>query len=174
MIPTAMCSCITTEKPSVAQEYRKALKINQTEKKDGYIEGFSPVINKNVLITWCVGHLCTLSYPEVYDPEMKKWDINKLPFLPSEYKYEVISSVRKQFQVIKILYHRQDVDTILYAGDAGREGIYIQMLVRQMAGVKNGVAEKVVWIDSYTEREILRGIKEAKPVDAYAGKTSAA
>lgn len=169
-----MYSVITTEKPSVAQEYRKALKINQTEKKDGYIEGFSPVINKNVLITWCVGHLCTLSYPEVYDPEMKKWDINKLPFLPTEYKYEVISSVRKQFQVIKSLYHRQDVDTILYAGDAGREGIYIQMLVRQMAGVKNGVTEKVVWIDSYTEREILRGIKEAKPVDAYAGKTSAA
>lgn len=165
---------ITTEKPSVAQEYRKVLQISQTDKKDGYIEGYSPAIEKNVIITWCVGHLCTLSYPEVYDPNMKKWDINKLPFLPDKYKYEVIDSVKKQFGVVKGLYHRPDIEEIYYAGDAGREGIYIQMLVRQMAGIRSGINEKVVWIDSYTEREILRGIKEAKCVKEYEKKTSAA
>lgn len=165
---------VTTEKPSVAQEYRKVLQINQTAKKDGYIEGYSQAINQNVIITWCVGHLCTLSYPEVYDPNMKKWDINRLPFLPSEYKYEVINSVKKQFEIIKKLYNRPDIEAIYYAGDAGREGIYIQMLVRQMAGVKSGLTERVVWIDSYTEKEILRGIRDAKDIKEYEKKTSAA
>lgn len=163
-----------TEKPSVAQEYRKALKVNSTEKHDGYIEGFSPVMNTTLVITWCVGHLCELSYPEVYDPALKKWDMAQLPFLPQEYKYNVKDSVKKQFDIVKRLYHVSDLDAIYYAGDAGREGLYIQMLVRQMAGTKAGIKEKIIWIDSYTEREILKGIREAKDVSEYKSRTAAA
>lgn len=165
---------LITEKPSVAQEYRKTLKITPAGKTDGYIEGHSPVLNKDMVITWCVGHLCTLSYPEVYDESLKKWNLDTLPFLPKEYKYEVIDNVKKQFGIVKKLYHMSDLEAIYYAGDAGREGIYIQMLVRQMAGHKSGIEEKVVWIDSYTENEILRGIKEAKDVSFYKTKTDAA
>lgn len=165
---------LITEKPSVAQEYKKALKVSASGKNDGYIEGYSPVLNRDMVITWCVGHLCTLSYPEVYDEAMKKWSLDTLPFLPEEYKYEVISNVKKQFGVVKKLYHMSELEAIYYAGDAGREGIYIQMLVRQMAGHKAGIEEKVIWIDSYTEREILKGIKEAKDVSCYKNKTDAA
>lgn len=165
----------TTEKPSVAREYAKVLKIKQTEKTDGYIEGYSPVMNSIVIVTWCLGHLVTMSYPEVYDEDLKKWSLDTLPFLPTDYKYEIISNpgVRKQFAIIKRLYHDKDLDAIYYAGDAGREGIYIQELVRRMAGYKSGIQEKVVWIDSQTEEEILRGIKEAKDISAYKNLISA-
>lgn len=165
---------IITEKPSVAQEYKKVLKIQQKEKNNGYIQGHSPVLDKDVCITWCVGHLCELSYPEKYDESWKAWDINALPFLPKKYLYEVKSSVKDQFKIIKTLYHDKDLDAIYYAGDAGREGLYIQMLVRQMSGTKPGIDERIVWIDSYTESEILRGIKEAKPVSDYDDRISAA
>lgn len=118
-----MHAIIITEKPSVAQEYKKVLKISQEGKTDGYIKGFSPILNKDMIITWCVGHLCTLSYPEVYDESLKNWNISALPFLPKEYKYEVIPGVKKQFDIIKKLYHDNELETIYYAGDAGRERI---------------------------------------------------
>lgn len=165
---------IITEKPSVAQDYRKVLKVQPKEKTDGYIEGFSPVMNRTVVITWCVGHLCTLSYPEVYDKGLEKWSLDTLPFLPKEYKYEVIPAVKKQFGIIKKLYHDKALDEIYYAGDSGREGIYIQALVRQMAGHKPGIQEKVVWIDSFTEREIINGIQNAKDISSYQLKIDAA
>ena len=165
---------IITEKPSVAQEYKKVLQIKPAGKTDGYIEGNSPVLNKDVCITWCVGHLVELSYPEKYDEELKRWDLEDLPFLPKKYLYEVKDSVKKQFKIIKDLYHSKDLDAIYYAGDAGREGLYIQMLVRQVAGTKPGIDEKIVWIDSYTESEILRGIREAKDVSAYDNQIKAA
>ncbi len=150
---------IVTEKPSVAREYAKVLGV--TEKKDGYIE------NDEWIITWCVGHLVTLSYPEVYDADLKKWHIDDLPFLPEKYKYEVIGTVKKQYSNIKKLYNRKDIETIYYAGDSGREGIYIQELVRRKAGHTEGIKELVVWIDSYTDSEIKRGIAEAKPISEY-------
>lgn len=167
---------IITEKPSVAQDYRKVLHLQSQsgEKTDGYIKGYSPVLNKNIVITWCVGHLCTLSYPEVYDKELKNWKLETLPFLPETYKYEVIPAMKKQFGIVKNLYHDKDLDAIYYAGDSAREGIYIQALVRQLAGHKNGIEEKVVWIDSQTEAEILRGLKEAKDISAYQHKIDAA
>lgn len=165
---------IITEKPSVAQEYRQTLQIDPNGKGDGYVEGFSPVLQKNIVITWCVGHLCTLSTPDTYDEKMKKWSLDTLPFLPEQYRYEVIPNMRKQFGIVKRLYHDSDLDAIYYAGDAGREGIYIQALVRQMAGHKSGIQEKVVWIDSYTQPEILRGIREAKDFSTYEKKISAA
>lgn len=165
---------IITEKPSVAQDYRKALNITPNGKRDGFIEGYSPVFGGTVIISWCVGHLCTLAYPEAYDQTLKKWNLHTLPFLPKEYRYEVIQSVKKQFDIIKMLYHDKDLSAIYYAGDAGKEGLYIQMLVRQMAGIKPGITEKVVWVDSYTEREILRGIKEAKELSCYEEKKKAA
>lgn len=163
-----------TEKPSVAQDYRKALKVNVSGKHDGYMEGHSDVLNKQVCITWCVGHLCTLSYPEVYNENLKKWSLDTLPFLPAEYKYEVIPDVKKQFAIVKKLYHDADLEAIYYAGDAGREGLYIQMLVRQLAGVKSGITERIVWIDSHTEREILKGIQDAKPLSVYQTRKEAA
>lgn len=165
---------IITEKPSVAQEYRTTLQLAADGKRDGYVEGFSPILNKNVVITWCIGHLCTLSTPDTYDGSLKKWDLATLPFLPKEYRYEVIPAMKKQFGIVKRLYHDSDLDAIYYAGDAGREGIYIQALVRQMAGHKNGIQEKVVWIDSYTQQEILRGIREAKDFCDYEKKIAAA
>lgn len=165
---------IITEKPSVAQEYRTTLQITPAGKRDGYVEGYSPVLNKNIVITWCVGHLCTMSTPDAYDASLKKWDLSMLPFLPREYRYEVIPEMRKQFGIVKKLYHDNDLDAIYYAGDAGREGIYIQALVRQMAGHKSGIQEKVVWIDSYTQQEILRGIRDAKDFGTYEKKIAAA
>lgn len=160
---------VITEKPSVAREYVRVLGIRPNEKTDGYVEGYSPVMDTDVAVTWCIGHLVTMSYPEVYDSDLKKWSLDTLPFLPTDYRYEVIpeAHVKKQFGIVKRLYHDADLDAIYYAGDSGREGIYIQELVRRIAGHKSGVKEKVVWIDSQTEEEILRGIREAKDISAY-------
>ena len=152
-------SVYIAEKPSVAQEFAKALKLN-TRRKDGYLEADSAIV------TWCVGHLVTMSYPEVYDAKLKRWRLDTLPFLPKEFKYEVIPAVAKQFQIVKEQLTREDVDTIYVCTDSGREGEYIYRLVEQMAGVK-GKVRKRVWIDSQTEEEILRGIQEAKPLEDY-------
>ena len=143
------------EKPSVAQEFAKALKQNFS-RKDGYQESAESVV------TWCVGHLVTMSYPEVYDPALKKWAVETLPFLPKEYKYELIPAVEKQFRIVQSLLNREDVDCIYICTDSGREGEYIYRLVDQMAKVPEGKERRRVWIDSQTEEEILRGIKEAK------------
>ena len=150
---------IVTEKPSVARTFAQVLGVSG--RKEGYLE------NDEWIITWCVGHLVTLSYPEKYDPDLKQWRMETLPFLPQKYKYEVIHDVAAQFKVIKGLYNRSDIDTIYYAGDPAREGLYIQMLVRQEAGHHPAAKELVVWIDSQTESEIKRGIKEAKPLSSY-------
>ena len=147
------------EKPSVAQEFAKALKL-KTRRADGYLE------SDEAVITWCVGHLVTMSYPEEYDPALKKWSLQTLPFIPSEFKYEVIPSVAKQFQIVSSLLNREDVDTIYVCTDSGREGEYIYRLVQQKAQV-SGKKRLRVWIDSQTEEEILRGIREAKDLSEY-------
>ena len=147
------------EKPSVAQEFAKALK-SGGQRRDGYIE------SDTCVVTWCVGHLVTMSYPEKYDMKYKRWSLDTLPFLPREFKYEVIPGVQKQFEIVKGLLNREDVDTIYVCTDSGREGEYIYRLVAQMAGV-HGKKEKRVWIDSQTEEEIMRGIREAKDLSAY-------
>ena len=147
------------EKPSVAQEFAKALKING-QRRDGNLE------SQDSVVTWCVGHLVTMSYPEKYDIKYKRWSLDTLPFLPREFKYEVIPGVQKQFEIVKGLLNREDVDTIYVCTDSGREGEYIYRLVAQMAGVR-GKKEKRVWIDSQTEEEIMRGIREAKDLSAY-------
>lgn len=147
------------EKPSVAQEFANALKISG-RRSDGYIESDSAIV------TWCVGHLVTMSYPEAYDPALRRWSLQTLPFLPKEFKYQVIDGVSKQFQIVSGLLNRADVDTIYICTDSGREGEYIYRLVDQMAGVK-GKTRKRVWIDSQTEEEILRGIREAKDWSEY-------
>ena len=152
-------SVYIAEKPSVAQEFAKALKLN-TRKKDGYLE------SDEAIVTWCVGHLVTMSYPEVYDEKYKRWSLETLPFMPKEFKYEVIPNVKKQFQIVSGVLNRQDVDTIYVCTDSGREGDYIYRLVEQMAEVK-GKKRKRVWIDSQTEEEILRGIREAKDLEEY-------
>lgn len=147
------------EKPSVAQEFAKVLKI-KTSKKDGYME------SEDCIITWCVGHLVTMSYPEEYDSSLKRWSLETLPFIPVEFKYEVIPSVSKQFRIVSGLLNRRDVDCIYVCTDSGREGEYIYRLVEQQANVK-GKKRLRVWIDSQTEEEILRGIKEAKDLSEY-------
>ena len=147
------------EKPSVAQEFAKALKING-QRKDGYLE------SEDSIVTWCVGHLVTMSYPEKYDIKYKRWSFDTLPFLPREFKYEVIPGVQKQFDIVKRLLNRPDVETIYVCTDSGREGEYIYRLVAQMAGVKDK-DQRRVWIDSQTEEEILRGIREARELSAY-------
>ena len=147
------------EKPSVAQEFAKALKLN-TKRRDGYLEADEAVI------TWCVGHLVTMSYPEAYDPALKKWSLQTLPFIPEEFKYEVIPGVAKQFQIVSSILNREDVDTIYVCTDSGREGEYIYRLVEQEAHVA-GKQRRRVWIDSQTEEEILRGIREAKDLSEY-------
>ena len=147
------------EKPSVAQEFAKALKV-RGKKGDGFIE------SDNAVVTWCVGHLVTMSYPEAYDPALKRWSLDTLPFLPKSFKYEVIGDVKKQFRIVKELLNRPDVETIYVCTDSGREGEYIYRLVEQMAGVK-GKKRRRVWIDSQTEEEILRGIREAKDLSEY-------
>ena len=152
-------SLFIAEKPSVAQEFAKALKVN-AQRRDGYLE------SENTIVTWCVGHLVTMSYPEVYDIKYKRWSLDTLPFLPGEFKYEVIPAVKKQFEIVKSLLNRPDVETIYVCTDSGREGEYIYRLVTQMAQVK-GKQEKRVWIDSQTEEEIIRGIREAKDLSAY-------
>ncbi len=150
---------LITEKPSVAMEFAKVLGINGA-RKDGYLE------SDKWIVTWCVGHLITMSYPEVYDEKLKFWRLDTLPFMPKEYKYEIIPAVEKQFNVVKSLLNREDVETIYVATDSGREGEYIYRLVEQMADVK-GKSRKRVWIDSQTEEEIKRGIAEAKDLDEY-------
>ena len=152
-------SVLITEKPSVAMEFAKVLKIN-TKRQNGYMEA------ENWIITWCVGHLVTMSYPEKYDEKLKFWRLDTLPFMPKEYKYEVISNVQNQFNIIKGILTREDVDTIYVRTDSGREGEYIYRLVDQAIGVK-GKDKKRVWIDSQTEEEINRGIKEAKELSEY-------
>jgi len=159
-------SLFIAEKPSVAQEFAKALKIN-IKKYDGYLEGDTAVV------TWCVGHLVTMSYPEKYDIKYKKWSLETLPFLPQEFLYEVIPNVAKQFQIVAGLLNRPDVDTIYVCTDSGREGEYIYRLVEQMANVQ-GKSRKRVWIDSQTEEEITRGIREAKDLSEYDNLSSAA
>ena len=151
---------IITEKPSVAREFAKALKINTTN-KGNYIE------SSEWIITWCVGHLVTMSYPEKYDENLKFWRLDTLPFMPKEYKYEVIKNVSKQFDVVQKLLQREDVTEIYNAGDSGREGEYIQRLVFMMAKPNPKAKMKRVWIDSQTEEEILRGIREAKDMTEY-------
>ena len=141
------------EKPSVAQEFAKALKVSG-RKGDGYIE------SDQAIVTWCVGHLVTMSYPDAYDPALKRWSMETLPFLPKTFKYQVIDDVKKQFTIVSGLLNRADVDTIYVCTDSGREGEYIYRLVEQMAGVK-GKKRRRVWIDSQTEEEILRGVREA-------------
>ena len=148
------------EKPSVAREFAKALKISGGS-KDGYIE------SADSIVTWCVGHLVTMSYPEEYDPALKKWSVETLPFLPENFKYEVIDGVSKQFNIVKGLLNREDVGCIYVCTDSGREGEYIYRLVDQMAEVPDTKEKKRVWIDSQTEEEILRGIKEAKDIHEY-------
>ena len=150
---------LITEKPSVAMEFGKVLKIN-TARKNGYLE------SDNWIITWCVGHLVTMSYPEKYDEKYKLWRLDTLPFMPKEYKYEIISNVEKQFNNVKSLLLREDVDCIYVATDSGREGEYIYRLVENQVGVKNKTRKRI-WIDSQTEEEIKRGIEEAKDLSEY-------
>ncbi len=150
---------LITEKPSVAMEFGKVLKIN-TARKNGYLE------SDNWIITWCVGHLVTMSYPEKYDEKYKLWRLDTLPFMPKEYKYEIISNVEKQFNIVKSLLLREDVDCIYVATDSGREGEYIYRLVENQVGVKNKTRKRI-WIDSQTEEEIKRGIEEAKDLSEY-------
>ena len=154
------------EKPSVAAEFAKALKV-PTGRKNGYLEGDS------VIVTWCVGHLITMSYPEKYDEKFKRWSLDTLPFLPKEFKYEVIDGVKTQFDTVSKLLNREDVDTIYICTDSGREGEYIYRLVDMMAGVKDKVRKRV-WIDSQTEEEIHRGIKDAKDWSYYDNLSAAA
>lgn len=147
------------EKPSVAQEFAKALKIDGA-RRDGYLE------SADSIVTWCVGHLVTMSYPDKYDPALKRWSLSTLPFIPKEYKYEVIGNVQKQFDIVSGLLNRPDVDTIYVCTDSGREGEYIYRLVEQEAHVQ-GKQRRRVWIDSQTEEEIQRGIREAKDLSEY-------
>ena len=159
-------SLYIAEKPSVAQEFAKALKLN-TRRQDGYLE------SEDSIVTWCVGHLVTMSYPEEYDPALKKWSLQTLPFIPTQFKYEVISSVAKQYKIVAGLLNRPDVETIYVCTDSGREGEYIYRLVEQQAQV-HGKNRRRVWIDSQTEEEILRGIREAKDLSEYDNLASAA
>ena len=158
---------IITEKPSVAREFAKALKEKMTQ-QNGYLE------SDKYIITWCVGHLVTMSYPDAYDERYKRWSLDTIPFIPREYKYEIIENVKKQFLIVQKLFHRDDVEIIYNAGDSGREGEYIQRLVLQMAGYNNKALLKRIWIDSQTEDEILRGIHQAKDMKEYDNLSNAA
>lgn len=153
-------SLIITEKPSVAHEFARILGVSG--RNDGYIE------NNKYVITWCVGHLVEMVYPEVYDEKYKKWKLEDLPFLPKEYKYDVIPAVKKQYQIVHGMLHREDIDTVYWAGDAGKEGQTIEENIRMFGGVREGMKELRVWIDSQTEEEIQRGIREARPMADYA------
>ena len=160
------------EKPSVAREFAKALGMKGAATagaRDGYLE------NEDTIVTWCVGHLITMSYPEVYDPALKKWSFDTIPFIPEEYKYEIIDASSKQFQIVSKLLNREDVGRIYVCTDSGREGEYIYRLVEQMAGVDRSKKDRRrVWIDSQTEEEIMRGIREAKELSAYDNLSDAA
>ena len=151
---------LITEKPSVAMEFAKALKINTT-RKNGYLE------SEEWIITWCVGHLVTMSYPEKYDEKLKKWRLDTLPFIPTDWKYEIIPAVENQYNIVKTLLKREDIVEIYNAGDSGREGEYIQRLVFMMAKPNPKAIMKRVWIDSQTEEEIIRGIKQARNLSEY-------
>ena len=153
-------SLIITEKPSVAREFAQVLGVSG--RGDGYIE------NDKYVITWCVGHLVEMVYPEEYDERYKKWRLEDLPFLPRDYKYNVIPAVSKQYDVVHGMLHREDIDTVYWAGDAGKEGQTIEENIRNFGGVRDGMKELRVWIDSQTEEEILRGLREAKPMSDYA------
>ncbi len=158
---------IITEKPSVAREFARVL--GEPMKSHGeYLE------SENYIITWCVGHLVTMSYPDAYDEKYKRWSLETIPFIPQEYKYQIIDNVSKQFNAVKRLFHREDVDVIYNAGDSGREGEYIQRLVLQEAGYNGHASLKRIWIDSQTEEEILRGIREAKDASEYDNLSDAA
>ena len=158
---------IITEKPSVAREFARVL--GEPMKNHGeYLE------SENYIITWCVGHLVTMSYPDAYDEKYKRWSMETIPFIPQEYKYQIIDNVSKQFNAVKRLFHREDVDVIYNAGDSGREGEYIQRLVLQEAGYNGHASLKRIWIDSQTEEEILRGIREAKDASEYDNLSDAA
>ena len=161
-----MKKILITEKPSVAMEFAKALKIN-ANRRNGYLE------SENWVITWCVGHLITMSYPEKYDEKLKQWRLDTLPFIPEDWKYEIIPAVENQFKIIQTLLQRKDIDEIYVSTDSGREGEYIYRLVDQMVGV-TGKIKKRVWIDSQTEEEILRGIREAKDLSEYNSLSDAA
>lgn len=152
-------SLIITEKPSVGQEYAKVLKVSG--RNNGYIE------NNEWVITWCIGHLVEMAYPEEYDSKYGKWVLEDLPFLPKQYKYGVKSAVKNQYDIVTKMLHRSDIDTVYWAGDSGKEGQYIEELIRMLGGVRKGMKELRVWIDSQTEDEILRGIREAKPMSDY-------
>lgn len=151
---------IITEKPSVAQEFARILKVSG--RGDGFLE------NDSYVITWCVGHLVEMVYPEEYDEKYKKWKLEDLPFLPQQYKYHVIPAVSRQYDVVHKMLFREDIDTVYWAGDAGKEGQTIEENIRNFGGVREGMQEKRVWIDSQTEEEILRGLREAKPMSDYA------
>lgn len=159
-------SLYIAEKPSVAREFGKALKENMSN-RDGYME------SENAVVTWCVGHLVTMSYPEAYDEKYKRWSFDTIPFIPTEFKYEVIDGVKKQFKIVSGLLNRQDIERIYVCTDSGREGEYIYRLVEQMSGLK-GKERRRVWIDSQTEEEILRGIREAKDLSEYDNLSDAA
>lgn len=151
---------IITEKPSVGRDYAAVLKVNN--KRGGYFE------NDEYVITWCFGHLVEMLYPEAYDPKLKKWDINDLPFLPKDYLYGVVQSAKEQYALVNSMLHREDIDVVYWAGDSGKEGQTIEENIRNFGGVRPGMIEKRVWVDSQTEEELLRGIKEAKPMSDYA------
>lgn len=161
-----MKALFITEKPSVAREFASALNIN-AKSRHGYMEG------EKAVITWCVGHLVTMSYPDKYDPKLKRWDLETIPFIPDEFKYETIPSVKKQFDIVSSLLNREDIDTIYVCTDSGREGEYIYRLVDQQAQVGNKI-KKRVWIDSQTKEEVIRGVKEAKDLSEYDNLAAAA
>lgn len=163
-----MKTLIITEKPSVAREYGKILGVPDGGTSKGYME------SDEYVISWCVGHLVAMSYPEKYDEKYKNWRLDDLPFIPETYLYEVIPNVASQFKILKQFMNSKDISTIYYAGDSGREGEYIGRLVREMSGVRSGIVEKRVWIDSFTEDEIKRGMKEAKPLSEYDSLSDAA
>lgn len=156
-----MKTLLITEKPSVAREFARILSVSQSP-NNGYFE------NQDYVITWCVGHLITMTLPDGYDPSLKKWSLATLPFLPKQYRYEVIPNVSKQYEVVRTLLNRTDISEILWAGDPAREGQYIEELVRMMAGVASQAVEKRVWIDSVTDNELRKGIQTAKPMSEYA------
>ena len=162
-----MKALFITEKPSVAREFAAALNIN-AKNRDGYMEGDKAVI------TWCVGHLFTMSYPDQYDPALKKWDLETIPFIPDTFKYETIPGVQKQFNIVSSLLNREDIDTIYVCTDSGREGEYIYRLVDQQANVSKDKKKKRVWIDSQTKEEVIRGVKEAKDLSEYDNLAAAA
>ena len=162
-----MKALFITEKPSVAREFAAALNIN-AKNRDGYMEGDKAVI------TWCVGHLVTMSYPDQYDPALKKWDLETIPFIPDTFKYETIPVVQKQFNIVSSLLNREDIDTIYVCTDSGREGEYIYRLVDQQANVSKDKKKKRVWIDSQTKEEVIRGVKEAKDLSEYDNLAAAA